>query len=274
MSNSGKSSRNCSEEFGGYYDGGDKTGAEKTGEAENKAGEGKPNEELIYPDAKKTDEEVAAETKAAEEKAAAEKLAEGKTEEELAAEKKAAEAKTEEEKAAEAKKAEEDKKGEGDKKSDTPDVVKAEDLKFGENAQVNEAVQDKFLTFVNDTKLTVEQAQALVGLQQELYMAQAEAHQEQIVTWEKEAGKDKEIIGDTGDKMDETLAIAKKGFEALKIKGLMPWLKDTGNGSNPMFIRMGLRIGTAISEDSFRTGGLGGKKDPKSDKDVLYPNQT
>lgn len=261
------------DEFGGYYDGGTVT-EEKTGEAENKAGEGKTNEELMYPNAGKADEEKTAETKTAEEKAAADKLAEGKTDEKLAAEKKAAdekaaEGKTEEEKAAE-KKAEEDKIKEAKEAKDAG-LATTEALQFPEGIPINEDIKTELVDIVNDTeKTSAEKAQALIGLQQKLYTAQVEAHEEQVVAWEKEAGENKEIIGDTGDKMDENLAIAKKGFEALKIEGLMPWLKATGNGSNPMFITMGLRIGKSISEDSFRTGGLGGKTEPKSTKEVFY----
>ncbi len=269
MSNSG-------EVFGGYYDGGEAT-AEKTGEAENKAGEGKTDEELLYPGTGKTNEEIATEAKAAEKKAAAGKLAEGKTEEELAAEKKAAdekaaENKTEEEKTAEAK-AEEEKKAEAEKAKEAG-LVTVEDLKLPEGMVVNEGIQEKFLGIVNDKDMTPgEKAQAMISLQQDLYTAQAEAHQEQVTAWEKQVGEDTEIIGDTGDKMDENLAIAKKGMDALKIEGLSELLKTTGLGSHPLIVKAFFRVGNSIGEDSFRTGGLGGKTEPKSDAEVLYPNQ-
>lgn len=263
------------EDFGGFYDGGtateEKTDAEKTDAHVDTTEKDKA---LMYPDDNKTDEEKAAETKAAEDKAAADKLAEGKTEEELAAEKKAAdekaaEGKTEEEKAAEAK-AEEEKKAEAEKAKDAG-LVTAEDLQFPEGIKVDEGIKDELVTLVNDKDMKPsEKAQALIGLQQKLYTAQVEAHQEQVVTWEAEVAKDKEFIGETGDQLDANLAIAKKGFEALKIEGLMPWLRDTGNGSNPMFVRIGLRIGNSIGEDSFRTGGLGGKTGPKDTKELFY----
>lgn len=237
--------------FGGYYDGGDDATAEKTGEAENKTDEGKSDKEVIYPDDEQTVEEKAAEAKVAEEK------------------------KTEEEKEAETKKAEEGKKEEGDKKTEQSDLVKTEDLQFPEGIKVDDGIKDELVTLVNDKDMTpAEKAQALIGLQQKLYTAQVEAHQEQVTAWEAEVNEDKEIIGDTGDKMDESLATAKKGMEALKVEGLSELLKSTGFGSHPLFVKAFFRIGKAIGEDSFHTGGIGGKTEPKSDKDVLYPNQT
>ncbi len=220
--------------------------ADKT-DAEKVAAEGDTTEKdkaLMYPDANKTDEEIAAETKAAE----------GKTEEE-----KDAEAKAEEEKKAEAEKAKE------------AGLVTAEDLQLPEGMVVNEGIQEKFLAIVNDKDMKPgEKAQAMISLQQDLYTAQAEAHQEQVTAWEKEVGEDKEIIGDTGDKMDENLAIAKKGMDALKVEGLSELLKTTGLGSHPLVVKAFFRIGNSISEDSFRAGGLGGKTGPKSTKEIFY----
>ncbi len=262
------------DEFGGYYDGGAAT-EEKTGETENKADEGKSDKEVIYPEGEKTVEEKAAlekeaEQKAAEDKAAEDKIAEDKKIEE---EKKAAEGKTDEEKAAE-KKAEEDKIKEAKEAKDAG-LVTVEDLKLPEGMVVNEGIQEKFLAIVNDKDMKPgEKAQAMIGLQQDLYTAQAEAHQEQVTAWEKQVSEDKEIIGDTGDKMDENLAIAKKGMDALKVEGLSELLRSTGFGSHPLLVKAFFRIGNSISEDSFRTGGLGGKTEPKRTKDVFYPNQT
>lgn len=252
----------------------DKTEAEK---AVAEADAAEKDKALMYPNANKTDEEKATEAKAAEDKAAADKLAEGKTEEELAAEKKAEEdkasEKTEEEKAAEAK-AEEDKKAEAEKAKEAG-LATAESLQFPEGIPVNEDIKTELIDIVNDAEKTpAEKAQALIGLQQKIYTAQTEAHQEQVASWEKEVGEDKEIIGDTGDKMDENLAIAKKGMDALKIEGLSELLKTTGLGSHPLIVKAFFRVGNSIGEDSFRTGGLGGKIEPKSDKDVFYPDQT
>lgn len=249
----------------------DKTDAEKV-DAEVDTTE--KDKALMYPDANKTDEEKATEAKAAEDKAAADKLAEGKTDEELAAEKKAAdekaaEGKTDEEKAAE-KKAEEDKIKEAKEAKDAG-LVTVEDLQLPEGMVVNEGIQEKFLAIVNDKDMKPgEKAQAMIGLQQDLYTAQAEAHQEQVTSWEKEVGEDKEIIGDTGDKLEEHLAIAKKGMEALKVEGLSELLRSTGFGSHPLLVKAFFRIGNSIGEDSFRTGGLGGKTEPKDTKELFY----
>ncbi len=230
--------------------------AEKAAEAEKAAAE-----KLLYPEGK-TEEKIAAEKKAEEEK----KAAEGKTEEEVAAEKKAAEEKAEAEKKEADKKAEEEKE-----KLKQADVVKAEDLKFPDGIQKNEVIEGKFLALVNDKDMKAgEKAQALIALQQDLYIAQQEAHKETVEGWVKEVAEDKEIIGDTGEKLEENLAIAKKGMEALKVEGLSELLHDTGFGSHPLFVKAFYRVGTLVSEDSFVFGGGTGVTRKKSQAEIMY----
>ena len=243
---------------------------------EQKATEGKTEEQLeadekaaqeaLYP---KSEEQLAAD-KVEEEK----KAAEGKTEEELAAEKKEADEKAAQEKIDDEKKVEEKKAEEAKlEKAKAEGLATVEDLKFPEGIPVNEGIRDELLSIVNDKDMTpVDRAQAIVNLQQKLYVAQGEAHEEQVAKWEKEVAEDKEIIGDTGDKMEENLAIAKKGMEALKVEGLSELLRTTGFGSHPLFAKMFYRIGASVSEDSFTLGSKGGLPTEKTQAEILYSN--
>ncbi len=169
----------------------------------------------------------------------------------------------------------EDETLEEDKSKDKPaELLKAEDIKLAGDAPVIPEIMDKFMAFANENKLTSAQAQGLVDLQQEMNemqaVAQKEALQTQIANWEKEVAVDKEIIGDTGDKMDESMAIANKGMEALKVEGLGEFLDDTGFGSHPLMVKAFYRIGVSISPDTLRLGFAPVDTEPKSTKEVLY----
>lgn len=234
------------------------TDEEKIAETEAKNEEGKKDQEVLYPKDEKTEEEKAAD-KAKED--------EGKTDEEIAAEKKVADDKAIADKAAA------DKATEEAKKTEVADLVKAEDLKFPEGVAVNEEIRDELLSIVNDKDMKpADRAQALVNLQQKLYAVQAEAHQGQIAQWEKDVAGDKEIIGDTGDKMDENLATAKKGMQALEVEGLEKLFEDTGLGSHPLIVKAFLKVGKAVSEDTFLTGPKGGSAEVKTAAQKLYPD--
>lgn len=151
------------------------------------------------------------------------------------------------------------------------DSVTIDDIKFPENAEVDSNISDKFLALVNDTKMsTKERAQGIVDLQQELYTASLKAHQEKLKTWENETRTDKEIAGSTGDKLDENLAIAKKGMEYLKIEGLSKLLDESGLGNHKIFIKAFLKIGNMIKEDSFKTGDKGMDIPKKTTAEILY----
>jgi len=153
-------------------------------------------------------------------------------------------------------------------------IVTAENLEIPEGIKANEDIQEKFLTLVNDKEMSpADKAQAFINLQQDLYAAQAEAHQDQIDAWEKEVSLDKRFIGGTGDKLNENRAFAKKAMDMVDIKGLPELMsrEQTGLGSHPVIFDLFVKIGKVISEDSFKTGGAGGGgTEPKSDEQVLY----
>ncbi len=151
--------------------------------------------------------------------------------------------------------------------------VTAEDIAFPEGVEVDQTIQEEFLKLANDNKFTKEQTQGIVDLQTKLYQQQIDQHQAKVDGWVAEVKADKELIGDTGDKLDENLALAKKGMEALKVEGLSELLDDTGYGSHPIFVRAFTRIGKTISEDSFKTGGVGKEVKEKTAAETLYPKK-
>lgn len=179
----------------------------------------------------------------------------------------------------------EENKAEGEeKKDDSPSdsgeviaPITAEDITFPEDVKIDAGIQDKLLELMNNNEMGVkEKTQALIDLQQSMYDTQVENAKQQkadqILEWEKEVSSDRRFIGATGDKLEETLTLAKKGMEVLNIKGLpeLMSLEQTGFGSHPVFVDLFTELGKRVSEDTFKTGGLGGSSEPKPDKEVLY----
>ncbi len=209
--------------------------------------------EILYPDANKTPEEIEAGKKEAE--------AEGD--------------KTEEQKAAEVKevadkKAAEDKIAADKNKTDEAGEfvpVKAEDLKFPDG--IDEGIKGEYIETLNNKDMTpADKAQAFIDLQVKL---NTEAYQKRSETWVNEVQSDPEFLGETGDKLDENLALAKKGMEALKIDGLSEYLVSSGEGNNPLFVKAFMKIGKATSEDTFHSSSSAGAgKEKKSDAEALY----
>lgn len=247
---------------------GDKT-TDDTGDG-NKADDdtGKADKDVMYPDQGKSPEEI---------KAGKDKEGGDKTPEEIEAEKKAAEEKeaedkkTPEQKATEAKEAE-DKKAADDKaakEAEEAGLVTVETLKFPEGVHVADDIKAEFVELSNDKDMKpAEKAQAFIDLQVKL---NTEAYQKRNDTWINEVQNDPKFLGETGDKLDENLAIAKKGMEALKIDGLSEYLVSSGEGNNPLFVEAFIKIGKSTSEDTFHSSSsAGASKEAKSDAEVLY----
>lgn len=207
------------------------------------AAPGIADEEILYPNQDKSSEEIVADKeKENQEKTDAEK------------------------KVIEDKKAEEDKKVE-----DAADagLVVAENLKFPEGVPVDEGIMAEFIGVSNNKDMSpVQKAQALIDLQVKL---NTQAYQQRMDTWISQVKADPKFLGPTGDKLEENLALAKKGMESLNIKGLPEYLVSSGEGNNPFFVEVFMKLGEIVSEDTFRfTEGHVGRKERKSDAEVLY----
>lgn len=87
--------------------------------------------------------------------------------------------------------------------------------------------------------------------------------------WAAESKADKEF---GGEKLNENLAVAKKGLGAFATPELSALLEKTGLGNNPEIIRYFYRVGKAISEDSFVNGNKGSNSTPESMAQRMYPN--
>ena len=163
----------------------------------------------------------------------------------------------------------------GAKTGDTQTAAAVEytDFKLPEGVALDKELISEFKDIAKAKGLKQEDAQSLVELGAKIAQKQAvslqEAVKKQVSDWESEAKADKEF---GGEKLDENLAVAKKGLETVGNDALKALLKTTGIGSHPEVIRAFIKIGKLVSEDKVETG-RGNPTDPKSLAATLYPNQ-
>lgn len=93
-----------------------------------------------------------------------------------------------------------------------------------------------------------------------------EAHKTMVGEWAETVKADKEL---GGDKLDQTLATAKKAID-LGPPELKEMLNVTGLGNHPAVVKWAYTIGKALSEDRFVTGKAGEK--PATVASTLFPN--
>lgn len=87
--------------------------------------------------------------------------------------------------------------------------------------------------------------------------------------WREQSTNDKEF---GGDKLAESLSIAKAAMEATATPQLQMLLDKSGLGNHPEVIRHFLKIAPAFAADKFVPSGTSPPKGSKSAAEVLYPN--
>ena len=133
-----------------------------------------------------------------------------------------------------------------------------------EGLELNQGDLDEFKTIAKESNLTKEQAQKVVDLAVKREQARADAFQQQVKDWGEQVSKDPELG------KPENLALAVKAIETFGTPELRSLLDSTGMGNHPEVVRLALKIGKAISEDTIvrgRNTPSGGSKDAAS---VLY----
>lgn len=216
-------------------------------------------------DAKAAADKTAADTKAA---------ADAKTAADAKAAQEAADAKlTPEERAA--KKTADDKaaadKAEADKKAAAQKAPeKYEPFKTPEGVKLDEKLSTKLQAVAKELNLTQEQAQKLADLGVEHGQLLQDTLKSELTKaaagWAEQSRADKEF---GGDKFDENLGVAKKGFAQFGTPELGKLLKESGLGNHPEVLRMNYRIGKALADDKF-VQGRDGTGSSKSIEDRLY----
>ena len=157
----------------------------------------------------------------------------------------------------------------GDASKDTTkaDAAVEYEFKVPEGVDLDQASLDEFKTVLKDKTLTDPQrAQKIVDLAAKREVDRANAFAKQVEDWGTQVKADPELG------KPENLATAKKTIDTFGTPELRDLLNSTGMGNHPEVIRMALKIGKAISEDTFVAGRTGNTPPPRDAAAVLYGN--
>ena len=141
----------------------------------------------------------------------------------------------------------------GEKPADTPAEIVYE-FKAPEGVTLDQARVDEFTALAKDLKLPADKAQALVDMATKVEVQRAEAFETLKAQWADEIKADK-VLG--GDKLDQTMATAKKVYSLLpaqEAESFKAMLNASGFGNHPSMVRLLHAVGTALSEDKFVPG--------------------
>lgn len=126
------------------------------------------------------------------------------------------------------------------------------DFTVAEGVVLDAAILDDFKAAAKELDLSQDKAQKLVDLGVKMRQADAEAI---VAIREEWVGQSKADTEFGGDKLDESLATAKRALDAFGSPALVEFLNSTGAGNHPEIIRLLVNAGKTVSEDSFVKGG-------------------
>lgn len=147
------------------------------------------------------------------------------------------------------------------------------DFTVPEGVALDEATVGEFSTLAKELNLPQEQAQRVVDIGVQMAQRWAEESQtaltEMQAEWRRTAEADPEIGGEA---LAQNLSIAKKALDAFASPAFRQELEATKLGDHPEFIRMMVKAGKAMSEDTLITPS-GTAKAERSLAERIYGNQ-
>jgi hypothetical protein len=142
-----------------------------------------------------------------------------------------------------------------------------------EGVELDPEVLGAFKEIAKGDNLSQEKAQRYVDAAAQLVQKQGQQLADEIVAtrtgWLEAAKTDPEF---GGDKLPESLATAKRAIEAYGSPALTTLLDQTGLGNNPEIIRLLVKAGAAVSEDTMVSGHKAAVE-PATLAERLYPPQ-
>lgn len=136
-----------------------------------------------------------------------------------------------------------------------PAVPEAYELKMPDGVALDQEAATEFTAIAKELKLDQATAQKFADVGAKMAQRQADNHAKLVESWTESVKTDKEI---GGDKLAENLGIARKALDTFGTPELKDVLNATGFGNHPAVIKAFYKIGQAISEDRFVTGGARG----------------
>lgn len=157
-----------------------------------------------------------------------------------------------------------------DPKSEVPETY---DLKRADESPLDDEALKSISETAKAMKLTNEQAQQLVELQEKTVSGTKDAAQEQWAqlteSWVGEVKADKEI---GGEQFEESMKHADAAMTKFATPEFKAALNESGYGNHPELVRVFARIGKAMAEDK-PIGGDAAKGGKQSRAEILYPQQ-
>jgi hypothetical protein len=144
-------------------------------------------------------------------------------------------------------------------------------LTFKDPENIDQDLLKEATEVFGESKLSVEQAQKLIQLQEKFLEKTHARYHETVDGWIKEGKKDPEFGGKDYEK---NMAAVNKAFTTYGSESLGKFLDDYRFGDHPEVIRMFYRIGQTLTEDSKAGAGIGKKpsSDGKTLAERMYPN--
>lgn len=164
-------------------------------------------------------------------------------------------------------------KTEDDKAEDKPQGAPEayEDFSVPEGVELDAEVLGEFKAVAKELNLPQDAAQKVTDLGVKLAQKWAAESQEatsaMLADWKVQAENDKEFGGDA---LPANLSVAKKALDQFGSPALSELLNVHRLGDNPEVIRFMVRVGKAISEDTFVGGGH--TTPPQNAAKTLFPN--
>lgn len=165
--------------------------------------------------------------------------------------------------------------GEGDEGQDTvagaPEAY--DDFTVTDGIELDAEVLDSFKATAKELNLPQDAAQRVVDLGVQLVERMSAASLAQVTEAQEgwiQASKSDPEFG--GDKLEASVALAKKGLDAVGSPALAELLTSSGLGNHPEIIRAFRKVGEAYSEDQLVTGSGGESRANASPAKRIYAN--
>jgi hypothetical protein len=142
--------------------------------------------------------------------------------------------------------------GEGAKDKNPEATAGEVQLAFPEGVEVDKAVLGEFKGLIGELGLDSGQAQRFVDLQTRMMTAQRDAFADTLKGWSDAAAADREIGGPA---FAENVAAARTALDKFGTPELRDALTATGMGNHPELVRAFVRIGKAMGDGQFVSGG-------------------
>lgn len=143
-----------------------------------------------------------------------------------------------------------------------------------EGVTLREGYVDSLTEFAKANNLSPEAVQELINQEAEAAQKAEEAFQQRVEQEQKEwveTVKADDEIG--GEHFDQSKQLARKVIGRFGSELLVQELNDTGLGNHPELVRLLVRIGRSMADDTLATGKIASPESkPKTAEEIMYPD--